>query len=61
MKKKSMKRVVALLLSMAMMLSGCGSSTSQTPEGTAEEVASEASETAGTDNGQSGGVVKMGR
>lgn len=61
MKKKSMKRVVALLLSMAMMLSGCGSSTSQTPDGTTEEVTSEASETTTVDSSRSGGVVKMAR
>lgn len=61
MKKRNMKRALALLLSMAMMLSGCGRSTSGPADEATEEVTSEASETTAGDSSRSGGVVKMAR
>ena len=60
MKRRNVKRLMALLLSTALLLSGCGSSTAKSAEETTTEAeATGEADTATEENSGSGGVVKM--
>lgn len=62
MKGRNVKRLMALLLSTALLLPGCGSSTAKSAEETTTEAeATGEADTATEENSGSGGVVKMAR